>query len=526
MGWPERAIVGKTPGAVEGSPSSRGLMHRSNMERLPATAPALAALAISVVACLMAAFGQARISAVADPPGGVVRSVVAGSAEWAVGIRPGDRVLSIRSSDEPGGWELAVSDGAATYGLNEQALSSELRADLPFAAIGLAASLLALVLAFGSRRRSEAAAVIGLASSSGALMLAGVGWIAASSAVGSLVIPGLVEARWLGRRLGLALLALTVAAAAVWLAAWVLEAPGLFDALAAVRTTLVVVMVALATAVLLDAATWLSRVTAGTFHLGDAVALVTGVAILVVGGLAGQPVAAVGLVLVGTAIYVVRRHSVRALVDALVLRDLREQAVVTGADRERVRRAGEIHDSTLPRLADVIRHLDVVPSAEDDAEQLRTVAAELRDAAVARQAPELEHFGLAVALEGVAERMSRAATIHFDVDVLALPGDRPPAAVEHAGLRVCEEAMANALKHSGGHLVTVRGKATREAVDLTVEDDGRGIPPDAVNRAAAAGRLGLRGMRARAVSVGAECTVTGGPEGTTVRFRWTAPSAF
>ena len=115
--------------------------------------------------------------------------------------------------------------------------------------------------------------------------------------------------------------------------------------------------------------------------------------------------------------------------------------------------------------------------------------------------------------------------MRFNVDVLAAPGDRPPAAVEHAVLRVCEEAMSNALKHSGGHLVTVRGQATREAVDLTVEDDGRGIPPDAPSHAAAAGRLGLRGMWARATSVGAECTVTGGSEGTTVRFRWTARSA-
>ncbi len=88
-------------------------------------------------------------------------------------------------------------------------------------------------------------------------------------------------------------------------------------------------------------------------------------------------------------------------------------------------------------------------------------------------------------------------------------------ATAHNLYRIVEEALNNVRMHSGAGRVDVMLAANGEGVELTVHDDGRGLPQDAGGRRQG---MGMMGMRERAVLLGGELDVsTGGSGGTTVK---------
>ena len=71
---------------------------------------------------------------------------------------------------------------------------------------------------------------------------------------------------------------------------------------------------------------------------------------------------------------------------------------------------------------------------------------------------------------------------------------------ELALYRIAQEALSNAVRHSGAQRATIRLRRNPAEVELTVIDDGRGFD---VGAARAEGRgLGLFGMEERAFYVG------------------------
>ncbi|WP_253794506.1 GAF domain-containing sensor histidine kinase [Kitasatospora paracochleata] len=146
---------------------------------------------------------------------------------------------------------------------------------------------------------------------------------------------------------------------------------------------------------------------------------------------------------------------------------------------------------------------EVAKLAAEAADELRAVVVELRPAA-------LEEDGLVATLASQVQVLDRAhsASVSFTAQgVRALPP-----AQEAAVLRVAQEALHNALRHSGAQAVTVAlagsGPAGRGA-RLRVADDGRGFDPESVRRA---GRhLGLVSMRDRAAGVGGRLSLESAP---------------
>ncbi len=82
-------------------------------------------------------------------------------------------------------------------------------------------------------------------------------------------------------------------------------------------------------------------------------------------------------------------------------------------------------------------------------------------------------------------------------------------------LRVLQEALANARRHSGARNVEVGLRTDDEAIQIEVADDGRGFDPGS----ARAG-VGLSGMRERVEGLGGKIEVRSRPgEGTKVTVR-------
>lgn len=125
------------------------------------------------------------------------------------------------------------------------------------------------------------------------------------------------------------------------------------------------------------------------------------------------------------------------------------------------------------------------------------------------------------ALEAMVARLDGGtAAIRLALDAHAHDVDTPGFVAEQL-LRICQEALANALRHSGAQNIDVRLQRTEQGVTLTVRDDGRGFNPSAVRLG-----LGLRTLRLRADEIGAVLTVDAAPgNGVCVECRYLRAAA-
>ncbi|WP_203910407.1 GAF domain-containing sensor histidine kinase [Rhizocola hellebori] len=214
---------------------------------------------------------------------------------------------------------------------------------------------------------------------------------------------------------------------------------------------------------------------------------------------------------------VLAAHAAIALTNARLYEHSRELTLL----EERQRVARELHDAVAQKLfslrllteaaAALVRRDPAQAEAElaeirilagQAADELSQVVAELRPR-------ELADSGLVETLRRRVELLDRvhAASVHF---VSSLQ-NRLPAKVEEAVLRVAEEALHNALRHSGATIIEVSLGNTGDRVICEVKDNGAGIDP------AGQQGLGLASMRERAARVkGTLGVVSTAAAGTTV----------
>jgi two-component system sensor histidine kinase UhpB len=182
-------------------------------------------------------------------------------------------------------------------------------------------------------------------------------------------------------------------------------------------------------------------------------------------------------------------------------------------ERERRRIARELHDEVGQALTAAMLRLDRV-DVEEAKEGLRAALEEVREIAGRLRPEALDDLGLRNALRGLVASAGRDARLDITPQIAA---DLPPLTPEQELVvyRVAQEALTNALRHSGARALRFSLRADGLDVVLVVEDDGRGFDPALVSRAS-----GIRGMRERALLVRARLQVDSAPgEGTTVSLR-------
>ena len=213
-------------------------------------------------------------------------------------------------------------------------------------------------------------------------------------------------------------------------------------------------------------------------------------------------------------------HAAIALTNARLYERDRELSVL----EERARLARELHDAVQQKLFSIrakarAAALLVPRDADRAVAEMQSVAAlsgeahaELRAVIDGLAPPELSAGGLAGALRSYAAMAGRADAVTVRVsaqDVPALGAGR-----ETAIYRIAQEALHNALRHSGASEISVQLTMARRHVVLEVADGGRGFDP-----AAHPAGLGLASMRERAASVGGELEISSAPgHGTVVRL--------
>ena len=210
-----------------------------------------------------------------------------------------------------------------------------------------------------------------------------------------------------------------------------------------------------------------------------------------------------------------------------------QMRLMQAQEAERARLAQEIHDGPAQTLSNAVLQADVVGRLieRDAAEalvELRKLRAilerelrEMRGFIHQLRPPLLEQLGLDGAIRDAAEQLADGGGVRVAVDLDA-PADRLDETQQTVVLRIAQEAMRNIRKHAQAGSVRVATRLAGSTGDewiLEVRDDGRGFAMDGAPPEDGRRRFGLRFMRDRAASVGAELDIRSAlTTGTTVRL--------
>ena len=233
-----------------------------------------------------------------------------------------------------------------------------------------------------------------------------------------------------------------------------------------------------------------------------------------------------------SSIQVIADHLAVAIKNAELFDESREAAVM----RERARLARDLHDSVTQVLSSISMISQSLVSAwqrdpkegerrahrlEELAQmafgEMRALLRELRPLVAAAEHPgaalgsreEVASYGLRRALQrllAVLAPETPAVTLDF--------ASYRYQVLEHeeAIYRICQEAIANALRHSGAANLTIRACVQDDGwVRVEVEDDGRGFDVTAAPRQRLHGGLGMQTICERAIALGGRTTVDSAP---------------
>jgi signal transduction histidine kinase len=208
---------------------------------------------------------------------------------------------------------------------------------------------------------------------------------------------------------------------------------------------------------------------------------------------------------------------------------LRERTEGLASERERLRVARELHDSLAKTVEGLAMTASVLPKrCERDpaaaASLARQLVGDARQAALEARAlmtdlRPTEDFSLADAVRRRAD--SLAERLGIDVQVSCNVTGEAPSTAKHELLRILGEAVINAARHGGAKRVEVTLEASGSAVQMSVTDDGCGLPgPVDLESLKADGHFGLAGMQERAASIGGTLSIgTARDGGTSVVLR-------
>ena len=202
--------------------------------------------------------------------------------------------------------------------------------------------------------------------------------------------------------------------------------------------------------------------------------------------------------------------------------------LIEAHEEERTRIARELHDDIGQQLALLANNLTLMRQNPPDSsaeirnrvsEQLKRVheiAADTQAMSHRLHSSKLQLLGVVAAANGFCQEFSAQQKVEIDFTHV----DIPPIVPEEISLclfRVMQEALQNAVKHSGVRHFEVELRGEPEGIHLTVRDAGLGFDPEAVmnNRG-----LGLISMQERVNLVKGTFSIDSRPRrGTTIHAR-------
>jgi len=194
----------------------------------------------------------------------------------------------------------------------------------------------------------------------------------------------------------------------------------------------------------------------------------------------------------------------------------RQALSVQEGERQRVARelhdeVGQVFTAIMLQIESAAAHApaDLHDELEELRETARTGAIDVRRIAARLRPEALEDLGLRSALSALVSAFAEQTNIQTE-KTLEMPGqlDREQELVVY---RVAQEALTNVARHARASRVEVSLRREDGQVVLRVSDDGQGLPLSAMRSS-----HGIRGMRERAMLIGARLTLSNPGRGTDV----------
>ncbi len=198
-------------------------------------------------------------------------------------------------------------------------------------------------------------------------------------------------------------------------------------------------------------------------------------------------------------------------------------AALAAQEEERARVARDLHDEVNQSLTGLLLRLEATrknapPELAAELAEIRALAnramQELLVLARQLRPTALDDLGLKAALSSHVSQLGRQSGIETRFgargDLATVPQE-----VQIVAYRVAQEALSNAIRHSGAEHLDVQLVRAPDALELAVGDDGHGFTFEDATRG-----LGLAGMRERALLVNGSLELESRPEsGTRIRLR-------
>ncbi len=196
-------------------------------------------------------------------------------------------------------------------------------------------------------------------------------------------------------------------------------------------------------------------------------------------------------------------------------------------DEERRRIARELHDSMGQELSVMKMLLEsAVQRGISDPENERgvvqsmqmaeNVLKQVRSLSYLLHPPLLDEMGLVPALNWYVEGVSQRSGLQVSLIIEPREFGRLAPELETAVFRIVQESLTNVYKHAQSPTATVRLEQSESQVRVQVEDAGKGIPGDKLEKLSTNVGVGIGGMRERVRQFGGDVQICSTDSGTTV----------
>ena len=199
--------------------------------------------------------------------------------------------------------------------------------------------------------------------------------------------------------------------------------------------------------------------------------------------------------------------------------------LVTAQEEERRSLARELHDAVGQALTAIkmemgvaMRGVETDSRARRALDEGRAIAEStlqnVRDLSQLLHPSMLDDFGLPEAVNAHLRSFSKRTAIRTQLTHERMD-ERLSPEIEVCVYRIVQEALTNVARHSGASSCTVSLVRREDMLQLTIEDDGKGIDTAAARASDARRRLGLIGMRERAQALAGTFVIENRHEGGT-----------
>ncbi|HEX6802464.1 MAG TPA: ATP-binding protein [Terriglobales bacterium] len=196
-------------------------------------------------------------------------------------------------------------------------------------------------------------------------------------------------------------------------------------------------------------------------------------------------------------------------------------------DEERRRIARELHDSLGQYLTAAKINLDIMartakngsPYLKESQQLIERAISDTRTLSHLLHPPLLDEAGFVSAAKWYVEGFGKRSGIATQLEISDRL-ERLAPELETALFRVLQEALTNVHRHSGSKSVQVSLSTEPSVITLSIQDHGKGIPPEALKRFRKSGTnvgVGLAGIRERIKELGGTLLIDSGPTGTLLR---------